>query len=255
MISNDKPLSYAEQDQIDAVLARKNGGYIQTFSALDGMLAAVVCAPDMIMPSEYLEIIQEGETEDDHLSFKDEKEAEEFFRLIMRHYNTVLSCIRDFGEVVEGEYVFYTPSLLEDENSHVVTEEWAKGFLTGTHLRHEEWARFTDAARYPDGEESPLLSTLLLAYENHPDPELRPFNKPLTNELRQQLVATAVIGIKEIYDVFSAERGLFQGRTYQLDDAPGVFMRSQPKVGRNDPCPCGSGKKFKKCCAALKVVP
>ncbi|MBC8391880.1 MAG: SEC-C domain-containing protein, partial [Deltaproteobacteria bacterium] len=26
-----------------------------------------------------------------------------------------------------------------------------------------------------------------------------------------------------------------------------------PKVGRNDPCPCGSGKKFKKCC--LKKVP
>ncbi|HSW32391.1 MAG TPA: PBPRA1643 family SWIM/SEC-C metal-binding motif protein [Steroidobacteraceae bacterium] len=24
-----------------------------------------------------------------------------------------------------------------------------------------------------------------------------------------------------------------------------------PKIGRNDPCPCGSGKKFKKCCADL----
>lgn len=28
------------------------------------------------------------------------------------------------------------------------------------------------------------------------------------------------------------------------------FVREQPKVGRNDPCPCGSGKKFKKCCGA-----
>jgi len=26
-----------------------------------------------------------------------------------------------------------------------------------------------------------------------------------------------------------------------------------PKIGRNDPCPCGSGKKFKKCCG-LKVA-
>lgn len=24
--------------------------------------------------------------------------------------------------------------------------------------------------------------------------------------------------------------------------------RNPPKVGRNEPCPCGSGKKFKKCC-------
>jgi len=28
------------------------------------------------------------------------------------------------------------------------------------------------------------------------------------------------------------------------------YIRSAPKVGRNDPCPCGSGKKSKKCCAA-----
>jgi SEC-C motif-containing protein len=28
----------------------------------------------------------------------------------------------------------------------------------------------------------------------------------------------------------------------------GQYVREAPKVGRNDPCPCGSGKKFKKCC-------
>ena len=28
----------------------------------------------------------------------------------------------------------------------------------------------------------------------------------------------------------------------------GPVVREQPKVGRNEPCPCGSGKKFKKCC-------
>jgi SEC-C motif-containing protein len=28
------------------------------------------------------------------------------------------------------------------------------------------------------------------------------------------------------------------------------FVRPTPKIGRNDPCPCGSGKKFKKCCSA-----
>ncbi|MCG8473027.1 MAG: YchJ family protein [Desulfobacterales bacterium] len=37
-----------------------------------------------------------------------------------------------------------------------------------------------------------------------------------------------------------------------FDDGVGVIpetvVRQGPKVGRNDPCPCGSGKKFKKCC-------
>jgi uncharacterized protein YchJ len=31
---------------------------------------------------------------------------------------------------------------------------------------------------------------------------------------------------------------------------PRPYVREQPKVGRNDPCVCGSGKKFKKCCGA-----
>ncbi len=42
------------------------------------------------------------------------------------------------------------------------------------------------------------------------------------------------------------------GRWYFFDgklvQAP--FVKAEPKIGRNDPCPCGSGKKFKKCCAA-----
>jgi preprotein translocase subunit SecA len=32
------------------------------------------------------------------------------------------------------------------------------------------------------------------------------------------------------------------------DTVPLPYFRAAPKVGRNDPCPCGSGKKYKKCC-------
>jgi preprotein translocase subunit SecA len=35
---------------------------------------------------------------------------------------------------------------------------------------------------------------------------------------------------------------------------PATVRRSQPKVGRNDPCPCGSGKKYKHCCGAAGAV-
>jgi hypothetical protein len=34
------------------------------------------------------------------------------------------------------------------------------------------------------------------------------------------------------------------------EERPTPVVRSSPKIGRNDPCPCGSGKKFKKCCGA-----
>ena len=49
--------------------------------------------------------------------------------------------------------------------------------------------------------------------------------------------------------VFAREAGnwVYAGQM----NAPGVtYRREAPKVGRNDPCPCGSGKKYKKCCGA-----
>lgn len=55
------------------------------------------------------------------------------------------------------------------------------------------------------------------------------------------------------------ERSRFQnkgGRWYYVDGQapelpkPQTLRHEAPKVGRNEPCPCGSGRKFKKCCGA-----
>ena len=47
-----------------------------------------------------------------------------------------------------------------------------------------------------------------------------------------------------------AGAGQMPGAAPKPEDArkPETFRREQPKVGRNDPCPCGSGKKYKNCC-------
>lgn len=44
--------------------------------------------------------------------------------------------------------------------------------------------------------------------------------------------------VSDIYRFWHAQRGI------------GTIRRQDPKTGRNDPCPCGSGKKYKKCCGA-----
>ena len=41
-----------------------------------------------------------------------------------------------------------------------------------------------------------------------------------------------------------------EGRWFYLNGHEPPQRRELPKVGRNDPCPCGSGRKFKKCCGA-----
>jgi preprotein translocase subunit SecA len=47
------------------------------------------------------------------------------------------------------------------------------------------------------------------------------------------------------------EQSLSEVDDEQDDDSEQPFIREGHKVGRNDPCPCGSGKKYKQCCGAL----
>lgn len=39
---------------------------------------------------------------------------------------------------------------------------------------------------------------------------------------------------------------------YKAQKMSTTVVNKEPKIGRNDPCPCGSGKKYKKCCGANK---
>ena len=45
-------------------------------------------------------------------------------------------------------------------------------------------------------------------------------------------------------NIFTAEE---RRKLYKEQKASGTIVKG-PKIGRNDPCPCGSGKKYKKCC-------
>jgi hypothetical protein len=60
------------------------------------------------------------------------------------------------------------------------------------------------------------------------------------------------VAIQRRHERWKKEAALEDERALEDDDTPDDFMipyvRETPKVGRNDPCPCGSGKKYKKCC-------
>lgn len=56
----------------------------------------------------------------------------------------------------------------------------------------------------------------------------------------QEHLETALFGREEGQWVYAG----------QLPQRGQTVRRETPKVGRNDPCPCGSGKKYKKCCGA-----
>jgi len=81
--------------------------------------------------------------------------------------------------------------------------------------------------------------------------ELLAYLKPLIQRL-----GVRVKLVKKLKAVDDARKGMreFFGKEermiYSAASRQEPFARNEPKIGRNKPCPCGSGKKYKKCCGA-----
>ena len=203
---------------------------------LDGFMVALICGPDLVPPSEYLPEIW-GDNIILEQQFSKKPILHEFLSLIMRHWNSIIATLQS-GDV-------YLPILLDDGNGDWHANDWATGFIRGMELRREHWAPLMNDEEHGGS----LIPILALAHEHDPNPALRSYKEPVNAELRETLIVGASAGVVEIYHYFEAER--FLG-TAPIDNDT-TFRCSAPKTGRNDPCPCGSGKKFKHCCGNITL--
>ena len=195
---------------------------------LDGFFAALHCGPELVPPSEYIpEVVG-----DDH-EFLDADAAQLFVDLLKHHWNEV-------GAELHRDVVF-DPILLRDENGAVYGNNWAIGFLRGVDMRKEAWSEIVD-----DELTIFLTPMLRLAYEIDPDALIPDFaGKPLTDEQRDDVLLDLCEAVGAMFDYLEPHRR-------SLPSPPAASERSA-KIGRNDPCYCGSGKKYKKCCGSTTV--
>lgn len=202
-------------DFLDAIDTAMN---IERF---DGFLSALVSGADTVMPSEYWPIALGCDPAKADV-FATDKEAEEIIGLGIKHWNSIATRLHT-GEI-------YNPVFLERNPGR----EWAKGFLEGVNLRRESWEELFD----DEDDGTLIIPVLSLAVEDHPDPELR--SKLPLPEKREDILVIVGAALARIYDYFK------QRRTPLAISTP--VRRSERKVGRNEPCPCGSGAKYKNCC-------
>ena len=87
---------------------------------------------------------------------------------------------------------------------------------------------------------------LALANENNPNSEMRLYKEPVRDELRERLIAGISMTVSRLYPYFARER---EAEAMSLATEAPQGAGKHGKIGRNDPCYCGSGKKYKKCCA------
>jgi len=224
-----EPLTDAELDRLGDFLKSCKGGKAMKLEELDGFFSALIAGPEPVMPSEYNRELFGGEAPE----FSSLEEAKDILGLLTRHWNTIA------GTLFKGE--IHVPLIFEDEKGELHGNDWARGFMRGMHMRHEGWAELVNDEKYGGS----LIPMMMLCHEHDKDPEMRP--DPISPEQREQVIAGMAAGLMNAYEYFRKEREGDLGV-----DAPEIG-RSTPKVGRNDPCPCGSGKKYKKCCGGATV--
>lgn len=224
----DQPLSDKEFDDLDQfLLSERSPEDAMTMDTLHGFLTAIAIGPETIMPAEWLPHIW-GEDHKLVPIFKNAKEQERIVNLIMRFMNEVLVTF----EVAPKEF---EPLFVEHEHEGqtlIDAEAWCWGFWEGMELRPGSWDAIWES------ELAPLMQPIyLLGADEIEEAELQLVEDPVkAHKLAIELEAN----LPQIFRFWSTRR----------IPAVQTIKREEPKVGRNDDCSCGSGKKFKKCCGA-----
>ena len=228
---NDKPLSDAEIAELDSLLDACPGSC--SLEELDGLLCALVLGPEPVKPSEWVPtVLGDAEPEWDN-----EDQASRAFELLLRHWNNIAAGFREDWSgfsAKEGSERMYFPLLDKPEESgYPLGEGWARGFRDGLNwLKDVHW----DALE--QDEECVAILNLIAAFDTG---EKSP-GHPLTVGERDEVISMRVAGLQYLY--------VFWRRWLAVVNAPREPIRAEDVPGRNELCPCGSGKKFKKCCGA-----
>ena len=227
---------FSEEDtrRLAEILLRFRHESAMNLEEVDGFFAALVCAPTLVPPSGYLPEILADEQSEPFL--KSIEEAQSFFDLLMRYWNSVVTRLSS-GQA-------YIPLLLKHSDSLVYGNDWARGFMHGVALGENDWREIF----HDDNKFGMMIPILALYHEYDPDPEMRPYAEPVRVELREKLLAGLSASVMKIH------RHLAPAREMNANANTARACSTQhSETGRNELCPCDSGKKYKRCCGNATI--
>lgn len=134
--------------------------------------------------------------------------------------------------------------------------DWCDGYLRGYMLSQAEWDEVYEADADDKGsvkDDHLALLSLLAAFEDWPAALADNPNPERLQQSFAHMVSVANEGVAQFHGLALALEAARLGEDASEYEDEGMFadlplVREEAKTGRNDPCPCGSGKKYKKCC-------
>ena len=224
------PLSKEELDELDAFLASDNAPTnCMGLSQMDGFITAIVCEPEMAPPSQWLPIVWGGEDEPE---FDSEEQGLRIMELLFRLMNGIsVSLAAGPGGF---EPLLYLGEI--EGKTRRMADAWCAGFIICLEWRYEWWKPFVVdkvAIRY--------LFPIAALVGDAKGEEFRLATD--TPEKRDELIGMIPLCVDNIYEFWLNYR-----HARPIEGAADNIYIPRRKIGRNQPCPCGSGRKYKKCC-------
>ena len=200
-------------------------------SELDGLIAGIIISPELIKPSEWLMSVWGKEHDDDPI-FTDLEHVQTVIGLVMEHYNIV-------AHDLAHRPPRYSPIFSVDtRNDKVMWEIWLSGFMQALHLRPASWLEISKVK----SEASLALSGMFMLKD------IDNRKGRLSKKAEEEFVSVAPDLIPEwVVSLNEHRKAAFVIRGQSGLSGLNPFATN---LGRNDPCHCGSGKKFKYCCGA-----
>jgi uncharacterized protein len=243
-------------DELDLILddLRSRNDETPQWEFCDGFMVALICCRRSIAPEEYLDVLLGGGDEDEGTTpFASEDQKARFMHIWLQRWAQVLTALDTPIESLDDARAYHpevmdvrgaVAELPQAERDAMAGEAlpsfaqvWALGFMYAVEAWPEEWAEPSDkkAAKWHD---LVMQAVVALTEDDAGELDISPFSEdgpPSMSKARLDVFADAVWAV---YDLREIWRGI----------GPRVpTLRRADTPGRNDPCHCGSGKKYKKC--------
>jgi uncharacterized protein len=211
-------------DQLDRLQTLLDDSKRRSIEAIDGVFCAALVGPGDVKFSNIFAAIEFEDSE----SWANEAVAQEALGLLFTLWNDIAARIAATEDDDQGASLPYVGFPDDDDPDLDATDievagEWAEGFVRGMAADMDGWEAWID--------DDPAIGEAIEAIV-----KLAQHNSGMT--LRSRL--------EEFYQIPYDIADFNARRLHELH--PGTIVNKGPKTGRNDPCTCGSGKKFKKCC-------
>ena len=214
-----------------------------SYCELAGFLFAIACSPELVQPSEWLPLVF---NENDG-GFETLGEAQEILPVIMALYNHANRGVLE-GEPVLPPGCTVRAEPISNLEPDAPLSQWARGFGGGYDWLENVWDEYAPE----ELDEALGADILVLSFFAS-----RKLAEAYRKEIKSRNISLEELAGELLKALPDAMRDYAHiGRTlYEaVLSEPRIETRqpvSSEKIGRNEPCPCGSGKKYKKCCGAV----